>query len=1004
MRVWYTYRDCGASTIADMATPTDLYVHKRYWLDKLTTECLEAGMYEPTMSANGQLSDWTAQPVLVAKDREAEIQDPWLEPRMTVNYSKVEEDLPGTNLPLLADLHAHLSDPRIGSISKFDLKHGYWSILVHPDTRHILAFEIPGFPQLQPTRMPQGTQSAAHSMSEMMRIMLGHIPEPNPEPSFIAPSAPDALTCAVEYIDDVFATHKTVEDQLDWIEHHFLPRILWARLKLSFRKVFIGCEEVVALGTVHKTQGRMSVKPGRAEKLRQWPVPTEPTEVRRFLGALGPTRRWIRNCSELSRPLTRLAGNVPWKWSQSEAISFNILREKAADTTEMHGHIYDLPVEMFSDASAYAGGCFIRQMQDGICKPILYDSFLFVKTQRNYGTYKRELCTIVEFSRRHERYLRSPIPSIIYTDHKPLTFFLVSPNVEGIYARWADELKSLNILIVYVPGEKNQVADALSRTIFRAENCEDDFSKLGHVDSTGEWIWKDGKNGYEALLKSLEPEEQQALIQRLSNVSTSDHSVSSKLCSHMAKVWNWSDDPATGFEAQMRDLLAPDCVGTDEEMWHCLSQPSVKISSKAGVILSCSAQVSSAEYAQSVWYRDVWNFLNGLSGDLGRLGFKTMQDRSSRFRLRGDHLEHCHRGIWRRCLLEREVSKALQLAHDDGGHFSPSITLKRLNQTVYWPCMAQDTADYYLGCLHCAEFNPAKPKSADLPVTICQPFQVVVMDFIGPFEKTKRGNMYILCMVDTFGRYAWAYPTKDQQAPTAVECVSKWVDEVGTIPLAVYADPGSAFISKDFVESLRKKGIFVHNSPSTSHKSIGLVEVFNKIVQIILSKLVSSSGKMKKNTPIPQRTYLPTEVPQTWDDHLATSVRQANSRYMQHIGYSPFEIIHGCLPRGEYEIEYPPSNEDELRTAISKGTFILPPEPEWNELVVRHIARMQWCQESVRTEHEIRRAQRENIHLRKGREETKAGPQVEGTIRRGHTKRQKFFYINQFGRNEDVIL
>ena len=87
--------------------------------------------------------------------------------------------------------------------------------------------------------------------------------------------------------------------------------------------------------------------------------------------------------------------------------------------------------------------------------------------------------------------------------------------------------------------------------------------------------------------------------------------------------------------------------------------------------------------------------------------------------------------------------------NDKGGHFGPVITLGRLNQSVYWPCMAQDTIDYYLGCIRCAKYNAAKPKSPNLPVTICAPFQIIVVDFVGPFPATITGRKYILCGLPT---------------------------------------------------------------------------------------------------------------------------------------------------------------------------------------------------------------------------------------------------------------
>lgn len=88
----------------------------------------------------------------------------------------------------------------------------------------------------------------------------------------------------------------------------------------------------------------------------------------------------------------------------AEAASFSILKEKAASTIEMHGHTPDLPVKGYSDASGHGAGFCIIQVQNDVPKPILYDSFLFTKPERAYGTYKRELFAIVEFSRRHSHF------------------------------------------------------------------------------------------------------------------------------------------------------------------------------------------------------------------------------------------------------------------------------------------------------------------------------------------------------------------------------------------------------------------------------------------------------------------------------------------------------------------------------------------------------------------------------------------------------------------------
>ena len=52
----------------------------------------------------------------------------------------------------------------------------------------------------------------------------------------------------------------------------------------------------------------------------------EQYEVRAFLGTVGITGRWVKSFAEITRPLSRLAGKVGWKWKQAEQLSFESLK------------------------------------------------------------------------------------------------------------------------------------------------------------------------------------------------------------------------------------------------------------------------------------------------------------------------------------------------------------------------------------------------------------------------------------------------------------------------------------------------------------------------------------------------------------------------------------------------------------------------------------------------------------------------------------------------------
>jgi hypothetical protein len=146
---------------------------KERWFYKIVEDGLACGMFERTITANGKLSDWNAQAVLVDKTDDAGLDD---EPRITFNYRNVIEDIPSCHLTLASKVHDYFSHPGHGCFMQLDLKHGYWAVALHPDDRHLFAFAMPGIGQLQPTRMPQGTMTAGFSVIELMHIVLGYLP------------------------------------------------------------------------------------------------------------------------------------------------------------------------------------------------------------------------------------------------------------------------------------------------------------------------------------------------------------------------------------------------------------------------------------------------------------------------------------------------------------------------------------------------------------------------------------------------------------------------------------------------------------------------------------------------------------------------------------------------------------------------------------------------------------------------------------------------------------
>ena len=254
---------------------------KEKWLHRLIREGMKAGIYEMTLSANGKLSAWNANAVLVDKKENPGPED---EPRLTFNYSQVPEDMPGSYLRLASSVHDFLENPRHNTFCQLDLKHGYFCIEVEPEDRHIYAFTIPGIGQLQPTRMPQGSATSGFTMTEVMFIMLGEIPGDVHEPSLLGSSTKDSEGCDF-YMDDVFVGQSSFEAQFAFQEEKLFPRIEWAKLRLSFKKLRLFVSEMKALGVRHIIGGKVAIVDDRIRKIASFPQPAwgDVSAVRAFV-------------------------------------------------------------------------------------------------------------------------------------------------------------------------------------------------------------------------------------------------------------------------------------------------------------------------------------------------------------------------------------------------------------------------------------------------------------------------------------------------------------------------------------------------------------------------------------------------------------------------------------------------------------------------------------------------------------------------------------------------
>jgi RNase H-like domain found in reverse transcriptase/Integrase zinc binding domain len=164
---------------------------------------------------------------------------------------------------------------------------------------------------------------------------------------------------------------------------------------------------------------------------------------------------WIRR-SHILAPLAALTSKTAkWQWGEEEQKAFDHMKQVISKETLLAYPDFDKPFVIHTDASHTQLGAVISQDN----KPITFYSRKLKPEQTWYTTTERELLSIVETLKEFWD-IRLGQRIQIHTDHQNLT--CKNFNTERVM-RWRLLLEEYDPELIYIKGENNIVADALSR-------------------------------------------------------------------------------------------------------------------------------------------------------------------------------------------------------------------------------------------------------------------------------------------------------------------------------------------------------------------------------------------------------------------------------------------------------------------------------------------------------------------------------------------------------------
>jgi transposase InsO family protein len=337
-------------------------------------------------------------------------------------------------IPKIQDLLLKLEGFKYAT--SLDLNMGYYHINLCPMSKRLCTIVLP-WGKFEYQKLPMGLCNSPDIFQEKMNEL------------FVG------LDYVRAYIDDLLIiSNGTFDDHLEKLDKVF-NKLQTAGFKINAEKSFFAKDELDYLGFKITRNGIMPL-PDKVQAIQNIAPPKTKKQLRSFIGIINYYRdMWIHR-SEILAPLTAMTSKqATWDWNKKCQDSFETIKKIVSRETLLSYPNFNEPFEIHTDASKQQLGAVISQNK----QPIAFYSRKLNPAQVNYTTTERELLSIVETLKEFRNILLGQQIKV-YTDHKNLTYKTF--NTERVM-RWRLILEEYSPELIYIQGDKNIVADALSR-------------------------------------------------------------------------------------------------------------------------------------------------------------------------------------------------------------------------------------------------------------------------------------------------------------------------------------------------------------------------------------------------------------------------------------------------------------------------------------------------------------------------------------------------------------
>lgn len=357
-----------------------------------------------------------------------------------LNQITVRQPFP---MPVMDELMAKLAGSTY--FTSMDLISGYHQIPIDPESQKFTAF-VTSDGHYEYKRMPFGLVNAAAVFQTLMEEIVTMMPAGE----------------LVAYLDDTVIPSATIEEGLERLER-FLQILAKVGLTLRRDKCVFLQERIKFLGHTVTCGG---VEPGddKVAAIRNFEVPKNVHDVRRFLGLTGFFRKFVQHHAVIARPLNDLLkSKATFQWGEQQTKAFDELRRRLCSEPVLVLYDVNKRHEVHTDASSVGlAGVLLQEDSEGRLRPVFYYSRHCTEAESRYASHELEVLAIVETLERFRFYLIGKHFRVV-TDCAAVATTKTTKQLVPRIARWWLKLQEYDFDLLHRPGVQMAHVDALSR-------------------------------------------------------------------------------------------------------------------------------------------------------------------------------------------------------------------------------------------------------------------------------------------------------------------------------------------------------------------------------------------------------------------------------------------------------------------------------------------------------------------------------------------------------------